>query len=138
MPVQSVAQLITSINPCSEGGVFMETLSSQLIDKLRDEYTEYCQELLNREKQEIFDRHYETTVKYELLCEISAHENYFDFLSTAVQANLLSMPGLLDMLYERWLKHDSSIGTFVSEVIQGDLQYTSFFAISEEKNAFSR
>lgn len=111
----------------------MQSLDTQVIDKLEQELKEYKRYVLTLTPQEIFDKSYETAMKTELVsCFSSKRDDYFSTLPTVLQARLLNAGNLLETLYEFWMDSDTNISEYLNEFLNYYVDYSSFFT-GEEK-----
>lgn len=110
----------------------MQSLDTQVIEKLEQELAEYNEGVLALTPKEIFDKSYETAIKAELVaCFSSKREDFFSSLPTVLQARLLNAENLLEELYAYWMDSDSCISQHLKEFLFYDVDYSSFFTSEE-------
>lgn len=84
----------------------------QFLAKLYEEYLQFKHSMLNKSKKDIYEESYKIEVftnLYEILIEKQ------DRLSDAMIENLLRSTGLLEFLYQHWLKKEDG---FYDELVQ--------------------
>ena len=85
-----------------------QTLIENFQDKVRDEFYEYQRDLLDQSKDMIFEMSYQTTIKEEikdLLVSVSSFHSPYELKT------LTKVDGILDSIYEDWLKWDSPLSS---------------------------
>ena len=98
----------------------INNLSLLLSQKLRKEYDEFVDDVKKLTPQEIVDRAYQLTFKYDLMCAAADCE-----FSREEYADLLNAPNALETMYGEWM--------YLSNDIDEDLQYCCHKAAREAK-----
>lgn len=83
----------------------MANVKEQFFQKLKEEYQQFRQRILQKNKQDIIKDSYRIEI-FEELYKILVEKG--DTLSDAILRNLLYQSGLLDFLYDCWLKKEDS------------------------------
>ena len=83
----------------------MANVKEQFFQKLKEEYQQFRQRILQKDKQDIIKDSYRIEI-FEELYKILVEKG--DTLSDAILRNLLYQSGLLDFLYDCWLKKEDS------------------------------
>lgn len=83
----------------------MANVKEQFFQKLKEEYQQFRQRILQKDKQEIIKDSYRIEI-FEELYKILVEKG--DTLSDAILRNLLYQSGILDFLYDCWLKKEDS------------------------------
>jgi len=83
----------------------MANVKEQFFQKLKEEYQQFRQRILQKDKQDIIKDSYRIEI-FEELYKILVEKG--DTLSDAILRNLLYQSGILDFLYDCWLKKEDS------------------------------
>ena len=83
----------------------MANIKEQFFQKLKEEYQQFRQRILQKDKQDIIKDSYRIEI-FEELYKILVEKG--DTLSDAILRNLLYQSGILDFLYDCWLKKEDS------------------------------
>ena len=83
----------------------MVNVKEQFFQKLKEEYQQFRQRILQKDKQDIIKDSYRIEI-FEELYKILVEKG--DTLSDAILRNLLYQSGILDFLYDCWLKKEDS------------------------------
>lgn len=83
----------------------MANVKEQFFQKLKEEYQQFRQRIFQKDKQDIIKDSYRIEI-FEELYKILVEKG--DTLSDAILRNLLYQSGLLDFLYDCWLKKEDS------------------------------
>jgi len=81
-----------------------DRLTEILIRKVKDEYADYLNELIEMSKEVIIDKSYETAVKQEFIDELQYSDLYVD-----EKKALMNRDHLLDEFYNDWLDNDTGL-----------------------------
>lgn len=81
----------------------MANVKEQFFQKLKEEYQQFRQRILQKDKQDIIKDSYRIEI-FEELYKILVEKG--DTLSDAILRNLLYQSGILDFLYDCWLKKE--------------------------------
>ena len=98
-------------------------MKERIQERLETEFNSYKKQLLSLDKQEIFNKTYETAIKQEIslfFAECVEDGRVLEFLSKfSVTANLL------DHLYDLWLDADDGIDKEIFDTLEMELQLKS-------------
>lgn len=83
----------------------MANVKEQFFQKLKEEYQQFRQRILQKDKQDIIKDSYRIEI-FEELYKILVEKG--DTLSDAILRNLLYQSGILNFLYDCWLKKEDS------------------------------
>ena len=83
----------------------MANVKEQFFQKLKEEYQQFRQRILQKDKQDIIKDSYRIEI-FEEFYKILVEKG--DTLSDAILRNLLYQSGILDFLYDCWLKKEDS------------------------------
>ena len=75
-----------------------------LYEKAEKEFQEYKNDLMQMDKEDIFEHSYETEIKQDLLCTFENEE-----LTQTEAKSLYRLQNPLDSCYQEWLQNDRSI-----------------------------
>lgn len=98
-------------------------MKERLQECLETEFNSYKEQILALDKQEIFDKTYETAIKQEIalfFAECTEDDKILEFLDNFSGAEVL-----LDYLYGLWLDADSGIDTEIFDTLEMELQLES-------------
>ena len=88
-------------------------LDNALAEKLDKEYTEFCERIMTKDKEEIFDKAYEITVKDELKEELKNMDLY-----DTEKEMIILQDDVLNEFYKDWLDCDVPLG----DVLRNNLE----------------
>ena len=88
-------------------------LDNALAEKLDKEYTEFCEKIMTKDKEEIFDKAYEITVKDELKEELKNMDLY-----DTEKEMIILQDDVLNEFYKDWLDCDVPLG----DVLRNNLE----------------
>lgn len=75
-----------------------------LYEKAEKEFQKYKNDLMQMDKEDIFEHSYETEIKQDLLCTFENEE-----LTQTEAKSLYKLQSPLDSCYQEWLQNDRSI-----------------------------
>ena len=81
-----------------------DKLTEILVRKVKGEYADYLNELIEMSKEVIIDKSYETAVKQEFIDELQYSDLYVD-----EKKALMNRDHLLDEFYNDWLDNDTGL-----------------------------
>ncbi len=81
-----------------------DKLTEILVSKVKGEYADYLNELIEMSKEIIIDKSYETAVKQEFIDELQYSDLYVD-----EKKALMNRDHLLDEFYNDWLDNDTGL-----------------------------
>ena len=102
----------------------MSEAGKQFGKKIYEEYRQFRESTLNQSKEDIYKDSYKIDVfvnLYEILIERSEQ------LSDAILENLLKRSGILELIYQRWLKKEDSTYDEIVQCVDEELQDSDIF-----------
>lgn len=97
----------------------MEDIRQSFCKKIYDEFQQFRVSMLRKSKDDIFGEAYKIDVfvnLYEILMEKS------EVLSDAILRNLLCISGILEILYECWLKKEDSCFSELLQHVEDEIE----------------
>ena len=95
-------------------------MKERIQERLENEFNVYKEQVLALDKQEIFDKSYETAIKQEIslfFAECTENGMILEFLDKFPKAEVL-----LDYLYGLWMGADSGIDIEIFDTLEMELQ----------------